>query len=478
MRGLQGHRPAVVQRVQAALGPLRRLRPGPPGARRHPRRAAVRGLHPTRARSGAAAPAAANPDGSHHGRCARCSVSAAARTARRRHRHHPDPSRRSPLPGAGRDRAAQHRWRLARQKPAPPILRELAGRRRSPTTHSTSCPPARPSSTCAASWSPSGALPHPRRAHGPARTLDHAAHRRARRPRRATTAAPLRGLARAAPAAQRTRRRRHHPRPGTSSSGSTYEPRSDSSTGWPHKASRSPTHGQGDLDDWTASDNATLRRETRHFLRWANKQKLTTLDAPAVRWGGPCSVIDTEARWDQARRLLHDDTIKPEDRLAGLLVLLYAQWPAAISRLTIDHIHTGDEQVRIRLGDEPVVLPEPVAALALDGRGEPSRTSRRRRPRYLAMAVPRRATRAPDQRRTHSPSDSANSDSNPPEPAPPRCSSSPPTCPPPSSPACSASTSPSPSPGNAPPPATGPTTPPKSAAEHTAKERHSDSCNI
>jgi hypothetical protein len=95
------------------------------------------------------------------------------------------------------------------------------------------------------------------------------------------------------------------------------------------------------------------------------KQKLTTLDAPAVRWDGPCGVIDTEARWDQARRLLHDDTIKPEDRLAGLLVLLYAQWPATISRLTIDHTRTRGLQVLIRLGAEPVVLPEPVAALAL-----------------------------------------------------------------------------------------------------------------
>jgi hypothetical protein len=122
---------------------------------------------------------------------------------------------------------------------------------------------------------------------------------------------------------------------------------------------------QGDLDEWIASDNATLRRETRHFLRWAKKQKLTTLDAPAVRWAGPSGVIDTEARWDQARRLLHDETIKPEDRLAGLLVLLYAQWPATISRLTIEHIRTSAGQVLIRLGDEPVVLPEPVAALAL-----------------------------------------------------------------------------------------------------------------
>jgi hypothetical protein len=46
-------------------------------------------------------------------------------------------------------------------------------------------------------------------------------------------------------------------------------------------------------------------------------------------------------------------------------VLLYAQRPAAISRLTIDHTRTSGGQVLIRLGDEPVVLPQPVAALAL-----------------------------------------------------------------------------------------------------------------
>jgi hypothetical protein len=74
--------------------------------------------------------------------------------------------------------------------------------------------------------------------------------------------------------------------------------------------------------------------------------------------------MDTEARWEQARWLLHDDTIRPGDRVAGLLVLLYAQWPASISRLTPGHIQASDGQVRITLGSEPVVLPEPLDALA------------------------------------------------------------------------------------------------------------------
>ncbi|MFF8788887.1 hypothetical protein [Streptomyces sp. NPDC015125] len=74
--------------------------------------------------------------------------------------------------------------------------------------------------------------------------------------------------------------------------------------------------------------------------------------------------MDDEARWTTARRLLHDDTLKPESRLAGLLLLLYAQWPAAISRLTVDHIEETGGAVRIRLGAVPVELPAPVAELA------------------------------------------------------------------------------------------------------------------
>jgi hypothetical protein len=123
---------------------------------------------------------------------------------------------------------------------------------------------------------------------------------------------------------------------------------------------------QGDLDTWLASDDTTHRREARNFLRWAASQNLTGLESPAIRWGGPSGIIDTEARWDDARRLLHDNTLKPEDRVAGLLVLLYAQWPAAISRLTLDHVDTDGDDVRLRLGREPVVLPELLATLVVD----------------------------------------------------------------------------------------------------------------
>jgi hypothetical protein len=100
-------------------------------------------------------------------------------------------------------------------------------------------------------------------------------------------------------------------------------------------------------------------------VRWARRNKLTSLDYAATRWGGPSGVIDSEARWEQARRLLHDDTLKPEDRTAGLLVLLYAQTATAISQLTLGHLEHDGREVRLRLGREPLTLPAPVGTLIL-----------------------------------------------------------------------------------------------------------------
>ena len=123
---------------------------------------------------------------------------------------------------------------------------------------------------------------------------------------------------------------------------------------------------QGDLDTWMNDTRAVHRNDAGNFVRWARRDKLTMLDFAAVRWGGPSGVIDTETRWEQARRLLHDDSIKPEDRVAGLFVLFYAQQLPAISRLTLGHVEADGSQVLIRFGREPVVLPGPLDTLVLE----------------------------------------------------------------------------------------------------------------
>ncbi|WP_413098142.1 hypothetical protein [Streptomyces sp. Inha503] len=91
------------------------------------------------------------------------------------------------------------------------------------------------------------------------------------------------------------------------------------------------TRRQADRERWTTSDDVRHRQEAGHFVRRALSQKIARdLSFPAVRWNGPTQGMDDEARWDTARRLLHDDTIRPEDRLADLLLLLHTQWPAAV----------------------------------------------------------------------------------------------------------------------------------------------------
>ena len=119
---------------------------------------------------------------------------------------------------------------------------------------------------------------------------------------------------------------------------------------------------QGDLDRFLVE---VPRQFAAHFVRWASGQRLCRLTYPAIRWSGPTSALDHEARWSTARRLLADDTLNPRDRFSGLLVLLYAQSVASISRMTTDQVEIEGALVRLRLGSVPVVLPEALASLAV-----------------------------------------------------------------------------------------------------------------
>ncbi len=54
----------------------------------------------------------------------------------------------------------------------------------------------------------------------------------------------------------------------------------------------------------------TYPRETGHFIRWAAARgHARGLTFDQARWEGPRGPHDTEKRWDDARRLLHDATL-------------------------------------------------------------------------------------------------------------------------------------------------------------------------
>lgn len=59
-----------------------------------------------------------------------------------------------------------------------------------------------------------------------------------------------------------------------------------------------------------------------------------------------------------------DDNIAPDDRVAGALVVLYAQPLTRIVALTTSHLHHTDGTTTIDLAGHPLDLAEPFASLA------------------------------------------------------------------------------------------------------------------
>jgi hypothetical protein len=124
------------------------------------------------------------------------------------------------------------------------------------------------------------------------------------------------------------------------------------------------TFGQSALERWLSDPAGSYRYETATFIRWAHANKLTSAYLKAQRWHGPVSALNGDQRWTTARQLLHDTTLDAEDRLAGLLLLLYAQRSSAIALLTTDQIAIGSDEVSISFGRTPIRLPHPVDELA------------------------------------------------------------------------------------------------------------------
>jgi hypothetical protein len=124
---------------------------------------------------------------------------------------------------------------------------------------------------------------------------------------------------------------------------------------------------QPDLERWMADPAASHRDETGHFVRWSVEHRHASgLTYGTVRWTGPLSPIDSEKRWANARRLLNDDSLPTQDRVAGLLLILYAQKISTISQLTVEDVHLTGDTVSIVFGTSPVVLPAPLADLMWD----------------------------------------------------------------------------------------------------------------
>ncbi|WP_410677145.1 hypothetical protein [Amycolatopsis sp. cmx-4-68] len=127
--------------------------------------------------------------------------------------------------------------------------------------------------------------------------------------------------------------------------------------------------GQGDIDRWLA-EGTSYHYCARNFVLWCVRRgHAHDITIPIyVRENLRSEFIEADERWTLARRLLHDDTLDTMDRVAGLLLLLYAQPLARIATLTLAQLtqRITDRGVQLRLGSKPLVLPPPLDALVLD----------------------------------------------------------------------------------------------------------------
>ncbi len=120
---------------------------------------------------------------------------------------------------------------------------------------------------------------------------------------------------------------------------------------------------QHDIDTWLTGGPGT-NYHARAFVLWASRRGHTRdLDIPQHPRSELLTQIEGDERWTLVRGLLHDDTRAVEDRVAGLLVLLYGQPLARIARLTRGQIIRSPQQVQLLLGTVPLDLPEPLGEL-------------------------------------------------------------------------------------------------------------------
>ncbi|MDQ6839947.1 MAG: hypothetical protein M3137_16875 [Actinomycetota bacterium] len=120
---------------------------------------------------------------------------------------------------------------------------------------------------------------------------------------------------------------------------------------------------QADLDAWLGRPGAS-RRTAVAFVAWATKKKhMPALSVPASPSSAPSVYADSEDRWLVARRLVRDDGIDIVDRVAGALVVLYAQPVSRIVGLRLVDVRYDDGQAIVTLAGHDLELPEPFATL-------------------------------------------------------------------------------------------------------------------
>jgi hypothetical protein len=120
---------------------------------------------------------------------------------------------------------------------------------------------------------------------------------------------------------------------------------------------------QHDLDSWFAAGPST-RQHALTFLSWARHQRiLRGIELPVIHTEVGAPPPAPAVRLAAIRRLLLDDALALEDRIAGCLVVLYGQQASRIAALRTSEVSCTDAAARLKLGADWPNVPEPVATL-------------------------------------------------------------------------------------------------------------------
>lgn len=111
------------------------------------------------------------------------------------------------------------------------------------------------------------------------------------------------------------------------------------------------------LDAYVAG-SANRHDHISHFTRWLKDNGLATAVSSYRPKREPVSSMPPDERWDLARWLLRDQTLEPQDRVAGLFVLLYGQPLTRIVAIPRTAVHFSKQGVSVTLADDPIELPE------------------------------------------------------------------------------------------------------------------------
>jgi hypothetical protein len=122
---------------------------------------------------------------------------------------------------------------------------------------------------------------------------------------------------------------------------------------------------QHDVELWLAGPQ--VHRHVADFVAWAHRQRrCPELVVPRRSQVWPARQISGNELRALVSRLLADTGLRLADRVARLFVVCYAQMPARLTRLRVDHVTIDADRVTVGFGRHEVELPEAIATLVVN----------------------------------------------------------------------------------------------------------------